>query len=216
MENRMKYFSYILFSAILAAWFVKVEAQTPNSVIRKGNQLYKEGDYDKSITEYERAVKLDPQNAFANFNFGNALFRKEKWEDAQKNFETVIESSKDEAVRQKAFYNKGVSLSKQKKLEESIEAYKGALRMNASDEDARVNLQKALLELKKKNESQQQNEQKQEEKPKQKDKPKPQQSKLNKKEVERLLKALQQKEQEVQQKMQKNRPRGVTPPEKDW
>jgi tetratricopeptide (TPR) repeat protein len=196
--------------------FAEGISQTQNSFIRKGNQLYKKGEYDKSLSEYERAIKLDPANPLANYNFGNALFRKEKWEDAEKNFETVITNSKDDGIREQAFYNKGVSLTKQKKLEESIEAYKNALRLNSSDEDARVNLQKALLELKKRDESQKQSEQKQEEKPKQKEKPKPQQSKLNKKEVERLLQALHQKEQEVQQKMQKNRPRGVTPPEKDW
>ena len=192
-------------------------SQTSNSLIRKGNKLYKKGEFDKSLTEYEQAVKLEPQNALANFNFGNALFRKEKWDDAEKNFQNVIANAREDGIREQGFYNKGVSLTKQKKLEESIDAYKGALRLNPNDEDARINLQKALLELKKKNESQQQNQQKQEEKPKQKEKPKPQQqSKLNKKEVERLLKALHQKEQEVQQKMQKNRPRGVTPPEKDW
>ena len=180
-------------------------SQTPNSLIRKGNQLYKQGDFDKSLSEYERAIKLDPENPLANFNFGNALFRKEKWEDAQKSFENAIAKSTDDVIREKAFYNKGVALTKQKKLEESIEAYKDALRLNSNDEDARINLQKALLELKKKNESQEQ-----------KEKPKPQQSKLNKKEVEQLLKALRQREQEVQQKMQQNKTRGVSQPEKDW
>lgn len=216
MESHLKHLKTIslVLLAILNLSFAI--AQTPNAVIRKGNQLYKEGDYDRSLLEYEKAVKLEPANAVANFNFGNALFRKEKWEDAQKNFESVIATSKDLGVREKAYYNKGVSLTKQKKLEESIDAYKSALRIDSRDEDARINLQKALLELKKKNESQQQKEQKEEQKPKQKEKPKPQQSKLNKKEVERLLRALHQKEQEVQQKMQKNRPRGVTPPEKDW
>lgn len=216
MEYRMKKMEMILSLSIFLCCIQEVFSQTSNSLIRKGNQSYKQGEYDKSISEYERAIKLDPQNSVGNFNFGNALFRKEKWEDAEKNFENVIANSKDNNIRQQAFYNKGVSLTKQQKLEESIEAYKDALRLNSNDEDARINLQKALLELKKKNQSQQQNEQKQEQKPKQKEKPKPQQSKLNKKEVERLLRALHQKEQEVQQKMQKNRPRGVTPPEKDW
>ena len=216
MENRMKGLSTISLSlaGMLMASFAY--SQTSNSVIRKGNQLYKQGEFDKSLSEYEKAVKMEPSNAVANFNFGNALFRKDKWEDAQKNFENVITNSKEDGIRERAYYNKGVSLTKQKKLEESIEAYKSALRIDPKDEDARINLQKALLELKKKNESQQQNQQKEEQKPKQKEKPKPQQSKLNKKEVERLLRALHQKEQEVQQKMQKNRPRGVTPPEKDW
>lgn len=212
----MKKLCIILLCSVCLVSTQHAFSQTSNSFIRKGNQLYKQGDYDKSLSEYERAVKLEPQNPLANFNFGNALFRKEKWEDAQKNFENVIANSKDNNIREMAFYNKGVALTKQKKLEESIEAYKSALRLNSNDEDARINLQKALLELKKQNESQNQNEQKQEQKPKQKEKPKPQQSKLSKKEVERLLRALHQKEQEVQEKMQKNRPRGVTPPEKDW
>ena len=121
-------------------------SQTQNALIRKGNKLYKEGDFDKSITEYEQAVKIDPKNALANFNFANALFRKEKWEDAEKNFENVIANAPDRAVREKGFYNKGVALTKQKKLEESIDAYKNALRLDPNDEDARVNLQKALLE----------------------------------------------------------------------
>jgi Ca-activated chloride channel homolog len=192
-----------------------VYSQTQNSLLRKGNKLYKQGEFDKSLSEYQKAVQIDPENPLANFNYGNALFRKEKWEDAEKNFQNVIDRSKDDVIRQQAFYNKGVALTKQKKLEESIEAYKNALRMNYNDEDARINLQKALLELKKKNESQQK-QQKQEQKPKQKEKPKPQQSKFNKKEVERLLKALRQKEQEVQQKMQQNKTRGVSQPEKDW
>jgi tetratricopeptide (TPR) repeat protein len=211
MKNNKTIF-LLLFGMISAS---SAFAQTQNTLIRKGNQLYREGEFDKSLSEYEKAVKLDSQNALANFNYGNALFRKEKWEEAQKNFENVI-TRPDEAMRQKAFYNKGVALTKQKKLEESIEAYKSALRLNATDEDARINLQKALLELKKKNESQPKKDQKQEQKPKQKEKPKPQQSKFNKKEVERLLQALRQKEQEVQKKMQQNKTRSVSQPEKDW
>lgn len=212
----MKKYKTIVICSLVTFTFQPVFSQNENSLIRKGNQLYKEGEYDKSLVEYEKAVKLKSANAVANFNFGNALFRKEKWEEAEKNFENVINTATDETIREHAYYNKGVALTKQKKLEESIEAYKTALRMNSNDEDARVNLQKALLELKKKNESQQKKEKKQEQKPKQKEKPKPQQSKLNKKQVERLLQALRQKEQEVQQKMQQNKTRAVSQPEKDW
>ena len=53
-------------------------------------------------------------------------------------------------IKAKSYYNKGAILSSQKKLEESIEAYKNAFRQNPDDKEARENLQKALLELKKK------------------------------------------------------------------
>ena len=46
--------------------------------------------------------------------------------------------------------NQGVALMKQKKLEESINAWKNALKLDPNDLDARDNLQKALQELKSK------------------------------------------------------------------
>ena len=106
-------------------------------------------------------------------------------------------------MRANAFYNDGVMLTKQQKLEESIEAYKNALRNNPSDKEARENLQKALIELKKRNPPKNENQKKQ---------PK---SKMNQKEAEQKLKLLQQKEKEVQQRLQKNsKSVGALP--KDW
>ena len=54
----------------------------------------------------------------------------------------------DENTRQSAYYNKGVAMIRQKKIEESIDAWKNALRLNPADSDARENLVKALLEKK--------------------------------------------------------------------
>ena len=189
-------------------------AQNPNPQIRKGNKLYKNNQFKEALPEYEKAVQINPDNPIGNFNYGNALFRNGSHEEAEKRFDMAIAKSDDNAIKQQAYYNKGVSLTKQKKLEESIEAYKGSVKLNPDDVDARHNLQKALLELKKKNESQEQKEQKKQQKPKEKSKP--QQSKLNKKQVEQLLRALRQREQEVQQKMQQNKQRSVSQPEKDW
>ena len=62
----------------------------------------------------------------------------------------LLMNCKRAELKGKAYYNKGVVLSRSKKLEESIEAYKNALRQNPDDKEARENLQKALLELKKK------------------------------------------------------------------
>jgi hypothetical protein len=40
-------------------------------------------------------------------------------------------------MQEKGFYNKGVAMIKQKKLQESIDAWKSALKLDASDADAR-------------------------------------------------------------------------------
>ena len=125
--------------------------------------------------------------------------------------------NKDPQLRQKTFYNQGVAFSKQNKLEESIEAYKNAVLLDPADEDARVNLQKALMELKKKQPRQQQKKEDQNKKQNKNNKQQkqPPQSNLTRKQVEQLLKALEQREQQVQQRMQqRNRTAGKE--EKDW
>jgi tetratricopeptide (TPR) repeat protein len=191
-------------------------SQTGNALVRKGNQHYKKGEYDKSLDAYKKAREKDPSNVIVDYNMGNASFRKQDWDASENKFDEIITKSKDVSLKEKAYYNKGVSLTKQQKLEESIDAYKNALKLDPKDEDARHNLQKALMELKKKNEPENKKQQQDQEQKKQQQKPKQQQSKLNKKQVENLLKALQQKEQEVQRRMQQNKSRSAGQPEKDW
>ena len=82
----------------------------------------------------------------ASYNLGNALYRKNNTEEAVKSYDNAIKNTTDNALKQKAFYNKGVAYQKAKKLPECINAYENALILNPNDEDARQNLQRALKE----------------------------------------------------------------------
>lgn len=202
----------------LGAFTVAAQAQTENKAIRSGNKLYKEGKYEQALPEYEKAATQNPGNPVTHYNLGNARFRKEDFAASEKNFDSALSTANTNELKQKSVYNKGVSLSKQKKLQESIDAYKKALRLNPDDKDTRYNLEKALSELKKRNEQKEQQQPKQnqqQKKEQQKQQPKPKQT-LDKKKIEQFLKSLEQKEQEVQRKMQQNRTRATTQPEKDW
>jgi tetratricopeptide (TPR) repeat protein len=191
-----------------------VFSQHVDAHVREGNKLYKQGKYDLAAAEYEKSLQNNNEPS-TTYNLGNALFRAKNYDEAVKTYDRILSVNKDRQMRQRLFYNKGVSLSKQNKLEESIQAYKNAVLLDPADQDARVNLQKALLELKKKQPQQQP---KQNDNKKQKNKQKqqqPQRDNLTQKQVEQLLKALQQREQEVQQRMQqRNRTAGKE--EKDW
>lgn len=208
---RYRLFISILLSCLCSSMMY---AQTENNAIRKGNQLYKKGQYDKALPEYEKAVAQNPNNPVAQYNTGNARFRQNEFAAAEKAYEASVTHADSPAFKQRSLYNKGVSLSKQKKLLESIDAYKNALKLDPADEDTRVNLQKALEELRKQNAANQQQEQKKQ--PPKPDKQKPQQNTANKKEIQQWLKSLQQKEQEIQQKMQQNRSRSASQQKKDW
>lgn len=197
-------------------------AQKADKFLYKGNELYKKQEYDKSLEQYKQATTADPKNPVANFNQGNAQFRKQQMEDAMQSYDNVITSTDDKKAQQQAYYNKGVSLIKQNKLEESIEAWKNAVKLDPADTQARENLQKALREKKKQDQQKQQQQNKKNKKQENKEQEKnkdqqqpPPQSKLSKQRVEQLLKALQQKEKEVQDRLQKSKP-SPRNPEKDW
>ena len=210
---------------------LSASAQNGNNLIRSGNRYYKKQQVDKSLQQYQAAVKKAPDNPAANYNLGNAQFRKNDYDAAAKSYDaSVSHSSGDKEMQEKGLYNKGVAMAKQKKLQESIDSWKSALKLDAADSDARENLEKALMQLKQQQQQQQQNQQnkkkdQQKDKKDQQDKkdenkdqppPKPQQSKLNKQQVEQLLKALQQRENDLQNKMNENKVKTPNQPEKDW
>ena len=205
------YFLILLFLPSLT------KAQTDNRIVIKANKFYKEGKFDEAIAEYRKAAGTNPQDGVVQYNLANAIFKKESFDDALATYDKSIELKKDNIFREKNIYNKGVSYTRQKKLIESISEYKTALKINPSDEDARHNLQKALHEQRQQNQSKdnkpdpQKKQQQQQKKQQPKD-----QSKFNRKQVEQLMKALRQKEQDIQQKMQQNRTRATSQPDKDW
>jgi Ca-activated chloride channel homolog len=194
-------------------------AQKENMLILRGNRYYKQKQVDQAKEQYQKAIEQAPDNPVANYNLGNTQFRKNNYDDAIKSYEASIQHTTDKTIREKGWYNSGVAWIKQQKLQESIDSWKKALKLDPADEDARENLQKALLELKKKEPKREKDDPKQEKKKQDQQnqqQTKPQQSKLTKKQVEQLLNALQQKEREVQEKMNQNKVRSLSQPEKDW
>lgn len=204
-----------------------LDAQSTDALIRRGNRFYNKQDYDQSLANYERALKKSPGNADAHFNQGDALYRKNDYEKASTSYDDVLQSKADEGTRESAYYNKGVAMIREKKLDESIDAWKNALRLNPADSDARDNLVKALLEKKKQDQQNQKNK-KDEQNKKQDDKkqkqdqnqqdkrPRQPQSKLTRQQVEQYLKSLEQREKDVQDKMNESKSHSLSQPEKDW
>jgi len=193
-------------------------SQNRDKLIKKGNDAYAEKKYDVAAENYLKATSKDPSNEKAFFNLGNALYKKGKSDEALQAYDAAIQNSKAPNDKSGSWYNKGVVLQNDKKLAECIEAYKNSLKLNPADEDARLNLQKALMKQKQQQQKEddkkkQQQKQQQNEK---KDNPKPQPSKMTKKEAEEKLKALLQHEKNLQDKLRKSDAATPERPEKDW
>ena len=202
---------FIILSGCLLIFSSFLNAQTVDEIIKKGNDLYKQQQYELAKAAYEEALAKDSSNTTAIFNLGNTAYRLAKPDEAIKSFDRLSAKYTSAGEKAKAYYNKGVVLSNQKRLEESIEAYKDALRQDPNDKEARENLQKALLELKKKTPPKKDDQKKKQQNKRQKEQPK-----MNQKEAEQKLKLLEQKEKELQQRLQQQKSKTGASSNKDW
>ncbi|MBK8953187.1 MAG: tetratricopeptide repeat protein [Chitinophagaceae bacterium] len=179
--------------------------------IISGNEYYKQRLYQQAEKSYREALAAVPENFVVKYNLAAALYKQGKKVEAEKAFAEAAEYAVDRLSASKVWYNRGVILSRQKEIETSVEAYKNALRTNPGDNEARENLQKALLELRKKKSQEKKENDQQKKKEEQK-----QQPKMKPKEAEQRLRLLQQKEKEVQQRVQKEKLKGAGSQGKDW
>ncbi|MCY7310299.1 MAG: tetratricopeptide repeat protein, partial [Chitinophagaceae bacterium] len=205
-------------------------AQKENEMVRKGNDAYKQQKFEEAGKQYETALKQNSTNSTATFNLGNTRFKTGNYEEAAKQYDALAGSKTNKQLQAKSLYNKGVSMVKQQKLTEAIDAFKQSLKAGPNDAQTRENLQKAL------NEQQQQQQQKDKEDDKKEDKkkdekkdkkdpekqdkkdkqppqPKP---KISKENAEQKLQALRQEEKKLQERLNQKHKSNTRQPEKDW
>src|SRR5687767_10779894 len=108
MENNMKWKCNILIG-ILQATVLFSFSQEEQPLLRKGNQLYKQKEFDKSLPEFQKAVAINPENPVAQYNFGNVLYRKENYSEAEAAYSKAVERATENTCKKNALYNKGVS-----------------------------------------------------------------------------------------------------------
>jgi len=173
--------------------------QNATQSIIKGNQLYQQSQFDLAEIQYRKALEYEPENERAKYNLANALQRQTKYDEAAKLLEDLAGSSKDNSIKSAAYYNQGVAYTKMKNLDASIESYKKALRTNPNDQQARENLEKALLQKKNQKSSSQQ---------------KKSQSSMSQKEAQQKLDMLNQKEKQLHQR--KDREQQGSGQAQDW
>ncbi len=143
--NKMKT-NWILF---LVALSLGLQAQNTRKKVQEGNQAYAEGAFDQAEINYREALKKeDKHQQTLNFNLGDALYKQERFEEAEKAFQESLAKAESKGERAAAYHNLANSYLKQNKLKEAIEHYKKALINDPADEETRYNLAKALEQQK--------------------------------------------------------------------
>ena len=212
-------------------------AQREASDIRKGNHDYKGQNFTEAEVDYRRALETNKNSYEAHYNLGDALFKQDKYADAQAEFETaakLLDKKEDKSRYAKVMHNIGNCNFAQQNYGQAVAAYQESLRANPKDNDTRYNLVKAmqLLQQQQQQQQQQQNqdqqqqqqEQQQQQQQEQQDQDQQQQEQeqqqqnedqMDKETAEQILQALEQDEQDTQDKMQRQqgKKRRV---EKEW
>ncbi len=148
---------------------VVASAQNERKFVRKGNDLFMEAvkdttkldttKFSEAETEYRKALNKKPADVKWNYNLADALYKQMRFDEAAGKFSELSEKMDDPVEKARALHNLGNSQLMQKKIDESIESYKKALRKNPDDMETKYNL--AYAQMLKKQQQQQQQQQKQ-------------------------------------------------------
>ena len=221
---------------------MSVMAQKEASDVRRGNREYRSQNFTEAEVDYRRAIETNKDSYEAHYNLGDALFKQDKYADAQTEFETaakMLDKTTDKERYAKSMHNIGNCSFAQQQYDKAVAAYQESLRANPKDNDTRYNLVKAMEMLQQQQQQQQQQNQdqnkdqqdqqqqqqqqdqqdqqdQQEQKDQQQQQQQQQQDQMDKETAEQILQALEQDEQETQEKLQRQQGNKKRRVEKEW
>ena len=214
---------------------VSVSAQNPvRKDIRKGNRDFRKEDYKAAEIDYRKAIVKDSASFAAGYNLGNTLYKMGDKEQAGKIYDKLKETAPASEHAADYYYNVGNVTADAGNWQAAVDSYRQALLRNPSDMDAKENYIYAKKKLEdQQNQQNQQNQDNQDNKDDNKDKNKdkdqnqdqnqnpnqdnqdgnnsPQnqqqgrQPKITPQAAQQMLQAIQEKEKETQDKVNKEK-----------
>lgn len=132
---------------LLALGFT-VSAQASRHQLREGNRSYNKQKYDNAEVAYRRALERDSTDFRGQYNLANALYRQEKYDEAARHYAQALDSKNvDKKQRAKTLHNQGNSYLKAAQqseqmqgLQQAINSYQEALKLDPKNDDTRYNL----------------------------------------------------------------------------
>lgn len=221
--EKLKQLNLPLLLVFFAAFAItNLEAQEERRFIRKGTEQYNQGKYLESENEYWKALDKNNNSFEARFNVAATMFKQEKYQEAIKQLQALSAQTTDKDKLSKIYHNIGNSYLGLKEIDKGIDAYKTALKNNPFDDETRYNLIAAMKM--KQQDDQQQNQQEQEQEQQQdqqqnqqqQEQQQQQQEGISRENAERILRAMEQDEKQLQEKMNKQKEAQPVRIEKNW
>lgn len=233
----MKGIKYILTSVLAILCAAQMFAQVDRHDVRAGNRKFKKEDWREADISYRKALVKDSTSVAANYNLANTAYRQKNYDEAGKLLDRIKDSAPASSHVSDYWFNAGdVALAK-KDYQAAVNAFKSALLANPSDLEAKENYiyAKKKLEDQQKNgggqndqnQNQDQNQNNQDNKDQQNDQQNDQNQngqsgqqpvKISPQQAQQMLKAIQAKEKETQDKVNREKAEALKSrqKEKNW
>ncbi len=151
----------IIFFTLLLAVFSSASAQKERKYIRESYKLYNDSNYAGAQEASVKALAEAPNSYEASYNYGESLFKQEKFDEAQEQFERLAATQTDKQKLSNLYHNIGNCHYAKQEYDKSVDAYKQSLRADPSNDNTRYNLVAAKKMMDKKDDNQQQQQQQQ-------------------------------------------------------
>ena len=192
MKIRFQYI--VLMWVAFAAVAPSVQAQPDRREVRQGNRQFRKENWREADVDYRRALLKDSTSFAANYNLANTLYRQAAYDEAGKSLERLKEAASASVHAADYYYNSGDVALQKKDYAAAVEAFKQALLRRPDDLDAKEN----YIYAKKMLENQQNQDQQQQQ-------PQPQEQQISPQQARQMLQAIQAKEKETQDKVNKEK-----------
>ena len=232
-------------AAALLLSCVCVFAQADKRDVRAGNRKFKKEHFKEAEIDYRKAVLKDTLSVPAAYNLASSLYKQEDWDGAGKALEQVKELAPAGPHAADWHYNSGDVALQKKDYAGAVKAFREALLLRPDDLDAKENYiyAKKMLENQQnggggggdqnqdqnddqqnQNQDQQQDQQDQNQDQQQQDQDdqqnqdqqdQQQEQKISPQQAQQMLKAIQAKEKETQDKVKKEKAEALKARQKD-
>lgn len=215
MGKMRKIIEYIILAFALLLASISAAAQADRREVRSGNRQFRKENFTRAEIDYRKALVKDSSSFAASYDLANSLYRQNNFEEAGKTLEKVKDIAPMSPNSSDYYYNLGNVACQKKDWQAAVDAYKQSLLRNPADMDAKENYIYAKLMLKnqggggkdKNNQNQDQDQQNQNQNQDKQNQQQGQQGqgKISPQQAQQMLSAIQAKEKETQDKVNKEK-----------
>ncbi len=130
-------------------WMVEGLTQKGKKDFAAGMTAYQAGNFNEALTLFDMALEKDPNVPEAKFFRALSDYKLKNYPKAGSGFKELASSVSNKEIASASYNNAGLAFANQNNVEQAVDMFKQALKINPTDTEIRKNLQKAISDLKK-------------------------------------------------------------------